>query len=77
MCSPVRPCVHLQQVHAHAKSSGLQVMGYYQANERADDHQLGPGGKKVSDVVAATLAPGGLRNHVAAFVVCVCIQSDV
>lgn len=56
------------QVHAHATRNGAQVMGFYQANERADDTQLGGAARKVADVVA-TLAPEGLRGAACALLV--------
>jgi len=47
------------------KQSGLQIVGYYQANEFANDLELGPFGKRISDKIhsrcssAATLLLDG------------------
>lgn len=41
--------VVMLQADAYARSQGLQLVGYYQANERIDDQELGPAGRKVAD----------------------------
>lgn len=39
------------QAKTHAESQGLQVVGYYQATERLDDHALAPVGEKVASKI--------------------------
>jgi len=35
----------------HCQQTGLQIVGYYQANELVDDQDLGPFGKRISDKI--------------------------
>lgn len=39
------------QAKTHAESQSLQVVGYYQATERLDDHALAPVGEKVASKI--------------------------
>ena len=41
----------------YCQASGLQVVGYYQANELADDLDLGPFGKKICEKIRAQCPP--------------------
>lgn len=40
----------------HCKAAGLQLVGYYQANELTDDLDLGPFGKKIAAKIRAQCA---------------------
>ncbi|WOL13061.1 ER membrane protein complex subunit [Canna indica] len=39
----------LMQIEEHFEAKGLSVVGYYHANERHDDEELGNPGKKIGD----------------------------
>ena len=43
----VLPCSLQAEAYAHSK--GLQLVGYYHANERLSDLDLGPAGRKIAD----------------------------
>ena len=53
-----------QQAFQHAESSGMKVVGYYQACERLDDTSLAPVGEKVASKIKAQF------DDAIAFVVC-------
>lgn len=42
-------CVFGSQADAFARSKGLQLVGYYQANAHIDDVELGSAGKKITE----------------------------
>lgn len=44
------------QIQAYAKQQGLQLIGYYHANERYDDIELGASARKVADKLHANNA---------------------
>lgn len=44
------------QADQHCKSTGMQIVGYYQANELSDDRDLGPFGKKIAQKIRAQCA---------------------
>lgn len=54
----------------------MYILGLYQANERADDTQLGGAARKVADVVAS-LAPEALRGAPCALLVPVACYNGV
>lgn len=41
------------QIQSYAKQMGLQLIGYYHANERFDDTDLGPSARKIADKLYA------------------------
>ena len=41
------------QIQSFAKQKGLQLIGYYHANERFDDTELGPSARKIADKLYA------------------------
>mmetsp|Transcript_15408 Transcript_15408/g.43095 ORF Transcript_15408/g.43095 Transcript_15408/m.43095 type:complete len:198 (-) Transcript_15408:183-776(-) len=41
----------LFQVESHAKGQSLTVVGYYHANERSDDSELGAAARRIADTV--------------------------
>mmetsp|Transcript_31449 Transcript_31449/g.52047 ORF Transcript_31449/g.52047 Transcript_31449/m.52047 type:complete len:190 (-) Transcript_31449:57-626(-) len=43
----------LMLANEYCKTSQLQIVGYYQANEMSDDLELGPFGKKIADKIRA------------------------
>ena len=47
------PGCALSQADEHCKGQGLQIVGYYQANEMCDDLELGPFGKTIADKIRA------------------------
>ena len=47
------PDCALSQADEHCKGQGLQIVGYYQANEMCDDLELGPFGKTIADKIRA------------------------
>jgi len=53
----------------YCQQSGLQIVGYYQANELVDDLELGPFGKRISDKIrsqtpsAAVFVVDGMSMH--------------
>ena len=41
----------LPQVDAYAEGQGLKVVGYYHANERPEDLELGPTARRIADKI--------------------------
>lgn len=50
--------VALMLADEHCEQEKLQIVGYYQANEVAEDFELGPFGKKISDKIRSNLSSG-------------------
>ncbi|KAK9806329.1 hypothetical protein WJX72_010436 [[Myrmecia] bisecta] len=47
----------LVQVEAYAQLQGLQVLGYYHANERLNDAELGPVARRIADRIQQRTPP--------------------
>ena len=45
--------LHYLQADAYAQSQGMVLVGYYHANERIDDLELGPAARKIADRIHA------------------------
>ncbi|CAG8434094.1 5295_t:CDS:2 [Diversispora eburnea] len=43
--------IGLQQIDVYAEKNNLKVIGYYHANERADDNRLPPFGQKIASKI--------------------------
>lgn len=48
-----RPTLCMLQIESYAKQKGLQLIGYYHANERFDDTELSSSARKIADKLYA------------------------